>query len=168
MPKRSWWTSAALTVGAVASAGVVTTAGPAQAATAGAQTTRPATAPSIQSFRNVATGRCLEGWIETIVTSSCRNDNSQRFRVTAVPNYRILNDVEFPRECMDDSRNGVQELDCNGTDFQKFFILHYSDGSIAFRNKATNNCIYDSGRYNGSTYIVYAARCTGSTAQRWK
>ncbi|MFC8194099.1 RICIN domain-containing protein [Streptomyces sp. NPDC057298] len=63
--------------------------------------------------------------------------------------------------CMDDSNLGFRTFPCNGTDFQKWNVHVFNDGTRRFQNLATGRCLYD-GPAGFSTQF-----CGSSEAVSW-
>lgn len=146
-------------VGALAAATLAGTALPAQASTF----------VSNQTFKSVRTGNCIADLTEGLRTSPCVGKSFQLWGVYAAPNVRAFKNVSTGRCIQGGWDARVVSVVCQGSDYQRFNILHYSDGSIAFRNVATS----PSGTSGGNCITVQSdaslklAPCNGTSSQKF-
>jgi hypothetical protein len=148
-------------VGALAAATLAGTALPAQASTFLGN----------QTFKSVRTGNCIADLTEGLRTSPCNSQSYQSWGVYAAPNVRAFKNVKTGRCIQGGWDARVVSVVCQGSDYQRFNIVHYSDGSIAFRNVATSG---GSGTTGGNCITVQSdaslklAPCNGTSSQRFK
>ncbi|MEV5964168.1 RICIN domain-containing protein [Kribbella sp. NPDC051952] len=141
-------------LGALAAATLAGTALPAQASTY----------LGIENYRAVGTNLCISDLSEGLGIASCPANppNYQKWGVYAAPNVRAFKNVSTGRCIQGGWDARVVSVVCQGSDYQRFNILHYSDGSIAFRNVAVGSCInYELGR------PLKLVQCNGSVSQRF-
>jgi hypothetical protein len=123
---------AALLAGAAASA-LVVTASPAQASTY----------LGIQTFEfDNSNHMCISDLAEGIGPAPCVQGDHQRWRVYAAPNVRAFKNVKTGRCMYADYKGVLQSVPCQGSDEQRFNVLHNGDGSIELRSvRSYGNCI---------------------------
>lgn len=104
-------------------------------------------AASVQTFHNQATNACLDDSAAYgLRAAACTTSSTQKWSVSAVPNYRMLKNVSTGR-CVDDSLHyGLRAVSCNGLAYQQWFVKHWNDGTFRFQNHNTGRCIDDSGK----------------------
>ncbi|MCX4846451.1 RICIN domain-containing protein [Streptomyces sp. NBC_00893] len=102
-------------------------------------------ADATQSFRNQATGRCMDDTDDGFRTWSCNGSNPQLWDVKVWDDgTRQLRNVNTGR-CVEDSDNGFRTVGtCGSTPEQSWWIKVWDDGTVRFQNQATLRCIDDS------------------------
>ena len=117
--------------------------------TAGGGTSSPLGAASVATFRNQASGACLDSNAKgEVYVLGCNGGDFQKWRV--VPNNdgtKSLRSLATGR-CLDsngaDTKQGeVYTLGCNGGDYQRWRIDE-TGGSLTLQDKATKLCLWDS------------------------
>lgn len=118
-------------------------AAPSSPSSAGAAA--PVSPYDAQSFRNQATGRCIDDTDNGFRTWSCNGSNAQKWNVISWNDgTRQLRSVNTAR-CMEDTANGFRTVQtCNSSPEQSWWVKVWNDGSIRFQNQATGRCIDDS------------------------
>ena len=126
-------------------------------------TAQASTFVGIQTFRALGRTVCIADTTEGLFAVTCNSGQAnQRWAVYALYDQRAFANQGFEHECIDDSELGLRAFTCHGSDFQRFTIKHYSDGSIRMRNVETGNCITYS-----TTLNLYASACNDTASQRF-
>jgi alkylated DNA nucleotide flippase Atl1 len=117
----------------------------------------------VETYKNVATGFCLDSnSARQVYTQPCNNGSYQKWRVTVVTPNRILKNLATGF-CLDsNSARQVYTRPCNNSSYQKWRVIQ-SSGSIELKNLATGFCL-DS----NSTRQVYTQPCNNGSYQKWK
>ncbi|WP_329002517.1 hypothetical protein OHA18_05210 [Kribbella sp. NBC_00709] len=116
----------------VAASALVATAAPAQASTY----------EGIQTFKfEDSNSMCISDLSEGLGPAKCVGTNYQKWGVYAAPNVRAFKNVQTGRCIQGGWDARVVSVVCQGSDYQRFNILHNDDGSIELKNVATGNCI---------------------------
>ncbi|WP_228990485.1 RICIN domain-containing protein [Streptomyces sp. DH8] len=130
--------------------GVITLASlvapPGAVASEGDSRATPRTAVATQTFRNQATGRCLDDTNNGFRTWSCNGTNPQLWDVRVWGDgTRQLRNVNTQR-CIEDSHaHGLRTVgSCSSAAEQSWWIKVWDDGTVRFQNQATLRCIDDS------------------------
>ncbi|GGR27105.1 RICIN domain-containing protein [Streptomyces netropsis] len=132
----------------------VTALAPAPGALATGHSTAPvptvAPAPAraddvVQSFRNQATGRCMDDTNNGFRTWSCNGSTPQKWSVHVWGDgTRQLRSLNTGR-CVEDTDNGFRTVaTCNSNPEQSWWVKAWGDGTVRFQNQATMRCIDDS------------------------
>ncbi|MFJ6700015.1 RICIN domain-containing protein [Streptomyces sp. NPDC091272] len=109
-------------------------------------TTPAGAVDAIQSFRNQATGRCLDDTDNGGFRAwSCNGSNPQKWSVHVWgDSTRQLRNVATGR-CIEDTDNGFRTVGaCNSSPEQSWWVTVWGDGTVRFQNQLTGRCIDDS------------------------
>lgn len=100
---------------------------------------------AIQSFRNQATGRCMDDTDNGFRTWSCNGSSPQLWTVhTWDDGTRQLRNINTGR-CVEDTDNGFRTVGtCSSSPEQSWWVKVWADGTVRFQNQATLRCIDDS------------------------
>ena len=127
----------------VAAAGLAT-AVPAQAAAP--DHGNAAVPASVQTFKNLGTGDCLQntaGAGGLVNAYACDGSSDQQWSVSSIGSYRVLRNVATGL-CLDYSKTyDVRAIGCNNGNWQQWLPSRQSDGTIGLVNKATGGCLGD-------------------------
>lgn len=135
------------------------------AATALVATSAPAQASTFlgnETYKSVRSGWCIADLSEGLSTAPCNGHAYQSWGVYAAPNVRAFKNVQTGRCIQGGADKRVTSVVCQGSDLQRFNILHYSGGSIAMRREGTNNCITVN-----ADHRLSLATCNGTSSQRF-
>lgn len=119
-------------------------------------------ADATQSFRNQATGRCMDDTDNGFRTWSCNGSNPQLWDVKVWDDgTRQLRNVNTNR-CVEDSDNGFRTVGtCSSSPAQSWWVKVWGDGTVRFQNQATLRCIDD------SSLGFRTWPCNDTTYQSW-
>ncbi|MPY52327.1 RICIN domain-containing protein [Streptomyces acidicola] len=129
---------------------------------AGASTAQAADV--VNTFKNQATGNCLEGIEDGRARSyPCVGTSTQQWNVHQwADSTRELKNLKTGL-CLDDSNAfGLRTFPCNATPFQSWYVKRWNDGTIEFKNQATGRCLDDSAAYGLRTFP-----CNATPYQSW-
>ncbi|WP_433796725.1 RICIN domain-containing protein [Actinoplanes sp. CA-252034] len=127
-------------------------------------TATPASADTVQTFRNRATGLCLDDSIEfSLRQFTCNNSLYQRWNVHVFGDGTRQLRNEETRRCFGSRRNGsTVELivgACTATPSKSWIVVRQPNGIQFYSEVTGNHCLSDAGgSYYGGKY-VYAAPC---------
>lgn len=112
-----------------------------------------ASADSVQTFRNGATGDCLDDSAAyDLRTFTCNGLNYQQWTVHVWGDgTRRLENVQTGN-CVYDSDEVVMEAACDSSQHESWYVTHWADGGATFENQATGMCLDDSSDYGLRTY----------------
>ncbi|MEV5411584.1 RICIN domain-containing protein [Thermopolyspora sp. NPDC052614] len=114
----------------------------------------------INTFRNRATGRCLDDSGAGLRSFPCNGLSFQKWNVTVDDfGHRTIQNQNTGR-CLDDSGAGLRTFPCNGLTFQKWNVTHHANG-ITLANHETKRCVDD------SNVGLRSFPCNGLNFQRW-
>lgn len=119
--------------------------------------------PPDSTFKNVATGLCLDSDVEgKVYTLVCNSTGYQNWEATSVRDgYTVKNKVTG--YCLDsDADRDVYAWSCNGSDYQKWAVSK-SGGSYRLKDVATGFCL-DS----NTDGEVYTRACSSGSVQQWR
>ncbi|MFV0131577.1 RICIN domain-containing protein [Streptomyces sp. HMX112] len=107
---------------------------------------------SIQTFRNGATGRCLDDSHEGTRTFPCNGLTYQQWNVQVDPrnNSRQLKNIATGKCLVSGTKGYIGTSDCGITGVgsaQDWFVYKYGDGSVELKNARTGLCLDDSYDY---------------------
>ena len=125
----------------------------------------PADAGVTRTYRNLATGYCLDSnAARAVYTLGCNGGSYQKWDVSGTDSATVFRNLATGF-CLDSNTDGrVYTLRCNGGSFQKWRVYRYSDGvTMRFRNVATGRCL-DS----NAARAVYTLACNGGSYQKWR
>ncbi|MGK5637127.1 RICIN domain-containing protein [Streptomyces sp. URMC 126] len=116
----------------------------------------------VQSFRNQATGRCIDDTNQGFRTWSCNGSTPQKWSVHVWGDgTRQLRSVNTGR-CVEDTDNGFRTVgSCGSAPEQSWWVKVWGDGTVRFQNQATGRCIDDSNQ----GFRTWA--CNDSPYQSW-
>lgn len=125
--------------------------------------TLPADAATIRTYRNVATGFCLDSSSGgSVYSRECNGGNYQKWSVSG-SRVVTLRDYATGR-CLDSNTSGrVYTLPCNSGNFQRWAVVYADSTRRIFRNYATGRCL-DS----NTARKVYTLSCNGGSFQKWR
>jgi Ricin-type beta-trefoil lectin domain len=120
----------------------------------------------VETYKNLATGYCLDSnTAGQVYTLGCNGGSFQKWTVIRSGSNRILKNVATGY-CLDSNTAGqVYTLGCNGGSFQKWTVIRTVIGKasyITFKNLATGYCL-DS----NTSRQVYTLGCNGGSFQKW-
>ncbi|GGK03598.1 hypothetical protein GCM10010123_36910 [Pilimelia anulata] len=120
-----------------------------------------AAAPSVQTFKNVATGFCLDSnAAKQAYTHGCNGGNYQKWDVQSSGGV-VLKNVATGF-CLDsNAAKQAYTHACNGGSYQKWTVLRRG-GDVGFKNVATGFCL-DS----NAAKQLYTHACNGGNYQWW-
>ncbi|MET9415679.1 RICIN domain-containing protein [Streptomyces klenkii] len=141
--------------GSLAVTSLVATVPMASAAPAGAEDV-------VQSFRNQATGKCMDDTNNGFRTWSCNGSTPQKWSVHVWGDgTRQLRSANTGR-CVEDTDNGFRTVgSCSSAPEQSWWVKVWADGTVRFQNQATLRCIDDSNQ----GFRTWA--CNDSPYQSW-
>ncbi|MEV4440763.1 RICIN domain-containing protein [Streptomyces sp. NPDC049577] len=118
---------------------------------------------AIQTFRNQATGRCMDDTTNGgFRTWSCNGSGPQKWNVHVWNDgTRQLRNINTGR-CIEDTDNGLRTVICNSSPEQSWWIKVWNDGTVRFQGQVTGRCLEDS---DGSGFRTWA--CDSSPNQSW-
>ncbi|WP_431907026.1 RICIN domain-containing protein [Nonomuraea jabiensis] len=160
MSKHTFLRSAIATLATLIATGLPLTSSAHAVDSAAGPDRRAAAQDVINTFRNRATGRCLDDSGAGLRSFACNGLNFQQWKVTVDGfGHRTLQNVNTGR-CLDDSGAGLRAFPCNGLTFQKWNVTKYGNG-IVLANHETKRCVDDSGAG------LRSFACNGLDFQRW-
>lgn len=120
----------------------------------------------VQTFRNGAFGGCMDDYRGKLWLRACDDSNEQEWEVTHDDNYPeevYLQNVDTG-DCLADVwwDGGLTTEECGGWFDEAFEVKRWNDGTIRFRNVASDECVdVDSDGDIGTR------ECDASESQSW-
>ncbi|WP_163528070.1 RICIN domain-containing protein [Halobacillus ihumii] len=118
----------------------------------------PVSADSFQTFKNVETGRYISGDYG-ILPAYAR----------VIPDYWNVHhwndgtvELSIGGYALDHSAHGLRTYPRNKSEYQSWWVIRHSDGTISFKNEQTGKCIQDTFYYGLSTHT-----CNNQPSQRF-
>ncbi|MFF7727106.1 RICIN domain-containing protein [Streptomyces sp. NPDC008001] len=117
---------------------------------------------AVQTFRNQATGKCMDDTNNGFRTWSCNGSTPQKWSVHVWNDgTRQLRSANTGR-CVEDTDNGFRTVgNCGSNPEQSWWVKVWADGTVRFQNQATLRCIDDSNQ----GFRTWA--CNDSPYQSW-
>jgi hypothetical protein len=128
----------------------------------------PARAFAAETFRNAATGNCLDGnGSGDIYPLACNGGAFQHWEVVANGDGSRTFRNSATGLCLDNNDSqAVYGHQCNGGTFQKWWISR-AYGEIGFENKQTGRCLRDIGNDIAAPRRGWQTCAVASSRQRW-
>jgi hypothetical protein len=96
-----------------------------------------------QTYKNEATGRCMDDSDRGLRAVGCHGGTTQQWNVSGSTGARQLKNVATGR-CLDDSDRGFRTVGCHGGTTQQWNVHRWNDGTLQFKNRGTSRCADDS------------------------
>jgi hypothetical protein len=137
---------------------------PASAASAAWAGDGDVTTASTQTFKNEATGECLDDYEGDLWTYDCDGSAEQEWEVHRWNDGTVRLKNLATGACLSDSDGTLgTSSTCTDSEYQSFVVKHWNDGTIRFQNEGSGQCVEA-----GSGHEVWSSRsCDSSESQSW-